>query len=350
MTITPALTPGADALPELQKAVTAAVTDPSHTVAVPGTPDDVWTLSDTLVIDPIVQLIGEGAWIKRADHWKLPRPGSGHHLAVWQGSDNVAVVRNVGFDGNAAKQDNPFVGDTVRMQHIRGVDAEELYTKNNVGLTTSSSPTLSETFAQQYLHLQKARLVRCHNWNHDGGPTATGIVMHWVDTFSVQDTFSADQRGQGFGTFGQSTGTFDNCTAIRDHHGFNLEAGNSGEGGSVTVIGSKGIGCTTGVVLNGNYNNHLGVVSLDELELDSCGVPITVTGMPNPVIGRGIDISTPGGTAIVQALTDASSGQGWASLMQLAITLHSVPATIPVFVAGGKPQPTPSNWAVTRAA
>jgi len=184
-----------------------------------------------------VSLFGDGGKFKRTNGCALPTPGQGNHLATWTNFAAPITLTGLTFDGNAAGQVNPFVGDNLRFQNgtaAARITIADVKSLNMRGLTTLSTATLAETFAVQFLHLKgKVRAKNLQAQCLDGGPSATGIVSHWCDDLVLTACFSAFHQGQGFGTYGGASvatapGTvFEGCLSSHNNHNYNIEAGDN---------------------------------------------------------------------------------------------------------------------------
>lgn len=187
----------------------------------------------------------------------------GRHLAAI-GNFNVLTMHDVSFDFNGAQQlavdasgAQVMVGDTLRVTKANVLRATNVLQYNQRGLTTKSSANLQETFAFQMLGVLDFVLDGCHQLALDGAPTATGIVAHWSSGV-IKNTTSAFVRGQGFGTYGNSTVRYESCWAHGDGHSFNFEGGNVGpQDITIGVAGDPTKDCISSgsnaaIVMNGN--------------------------------------------------------------------------------------------------
>lgn len=297
-----------------------------------------------------VPVVGDGGGIiRRSRLWAPIVNGQGRHLAIW---DKCAgsIVKGVSFDGNSAAYPNTdpakvMVGDTVRVQYVvtGQVDHESMHTVNNVGLTTTSTATLPETFAAQYLRTT-APILRTKCWavQQDGGRGATGVVSHWCTDYTERDGIVYGfNRGQGYGTFGGGAAakvTYLNSHTFGCNHGFNLEAGQGGLG--QVVIGdplNEALRCSSnndhmGLVSNGNYNARVGHISVEALDLNNAFDAVAMTGLaPNRFDLQRTAIVDPAGSAI-RFLTAAAANAN--ALWIARSTLHNGKGISPI-VKGG---------------
>jgi hypothetical protein len=243
------------------------------------------------------------------------------------------TIRSVWFDGNSVNQLPEFVGDTVRVYKITGVDLKQTHFLNPRGLTTLSTATLAETFALQLLHCTDVVVYTAVCVAADGGPTATGLVSHWCANVVFKNSSVAGLKGQAFGTFSGDRVTFDNCRAQTSGHGFNIEAGRDAID-HVAIVNSMAAHCGAGVVVNGNYNQPVRLLDIKSSTLAGCHDGLLLVGVPSLVQARDLHVWKPTHAAINLGGIGAAAR---ADVLHLAG--HWTPNTGAVLVAGGALNP-----------